>query len=123
MEVHAAQGDEQGVEFLKSVLQAIDDVEKLADRYAVLALETGRDDIFAILKQVPRYGARSFHEALQFFRILHFTLWASGNYHNTVGRFDQYMFKYLKNDLDAGVLDYDSAFELLQEFFISFNIK
>jgi len=121
MEVHASQEDEQGVEFLNSVIQAIDDVEKLADRYAALALETGRDDIFAILQQVPRYGARSFHEALQFFRILHFTLWASGNYHNTVGRFDQYMFKYLKNDLDAGVLDYDSAFELLQEFFISFN--
>jgi len=121
MDIHAAQGDKQGVEFLKSVLQAIDDIEKLVDRYAALALETGRDDIFTILKQVPRYGARSFHEALQFFRILHFTLWASGNYHNTVGRFDQYMFKYLKNDLDAGVLDYDSAFELLQEFFISFN--
>ncbi len=121
MDIHAAQGDKQGVEFLKSVLQAIDDIEKLVDRYAALALETDRDDIFTILKQVPRYGARSFHEALQFFRILHFTLWASGNYHNTVGRFDQYMFKYLKNDLDAGGLDYDSAFELLQEFFISFN--
>ena len=121
VEIYASQGDEQGVEFLKSVIQAIDDIEKLSDRYASFAQETGREDIAAILKQVPRFGARSFHEALQFFRILHFTLWASGNYHNTVGRFDQYMFRYLRNDLDTGILDYDSAFELLQEFFISFN--
>jgi formate C-acetyltransferase len=116
-----AQGDKQGIEFLKSVIQAIDDIENLADRYAALALETGREDVSLILKHVPRFGARSFHEALQFFRILHFSLWVSGNYHNTVGRFDQYMFKYLKKELDSGVLDYDSAFELLEEFFISFN--
>ena len=31
------------------------------------------------------------------------------------------MFRYLKNDLDLHVLDLDSAFELLQESFISFN--
>lgn len=121
MKSHEVQGDKQGIEFLKSVIQAIEDIEKLADRYAALALEKGREDICLILKHVPRFGTRSFHEALQFFRILHFSLWVSGNYHNTVGRFDQYMFKYLKKDLDSGVLDYDSAFELLQEFFISFN--
>jgi formate C-acetyltransferase len=31
------------------------------------------------------------------------------------------MFKYLQNDLRTGVLDRESAFELLEEFFISFN--
>ncbi|MBL7968672.1 MAG: hypothetical protein JNK09_16820 [Prolixibacteraceae bacterium] len=114
-------GNNQRVEFLQAVLQSIDDIENLADRYANLALKSGKENVFLVLNRIPRYGARSFHEALQFFRILHFALWASGNYHNTVGRFDQYMFKYLKNDLDSGVLDYDSAFELLEEFFISFN--
>lgn len=111
-----------GIVFLHAVLQAIDDILKLTDKYAILALENERNDIYNVLKRVPRYGAKTFHEALQSFRILHFTLWASANYHNTVGRFDQYMFKYLRNDLDSGVLDNDSAFELLEEFFISFNI-
>ena len=111
----------KGVEFLQAVIQSIDDIEDLTDQYARLALKSGKEDVFLVLTRIPRYGARSFHEALQFFRILHFALWASGNYHNTVGRFDQYMFKYLKKDLDSGVLDYDSAFELLEEFFISFN--
>ncbi len=114
-------GTQSGTAFLHAVLRAIDDVLKLTDKYAKLALKKGRNDIYEILKRVPKYGARTFQEALQSFRILHFTLWASGNYHNTVGRFDQYMFKYLKNDLDSGVLDRDSAFELLEEFFISFN--
>ena len=121
LETHSAQGDEQGVQYLQAVLHAIDDLEKLADRYAELAKESGRDDIYVTLKRVPRNGAQTFREALQFFRILHFGLWASGNYHNTVGRFDQYMLKYLEHDLNLRRLDYDSAFELLEEFFISFN--
>jgi pyruvate-formate lyase len=114
-------GNKDGIEFLISVIQSIDDIENLTDRYGKLALKKGRKDIHDLLKRVPRYGARSFYEALQFFRILHFTLWASGNYHNTTGRFDQYMWKYLKSDLDSHVLDHESAFELLEEFFISFN--
>lgn len=121
IDIQFAKGNKEEIEFLKAVLQSIDDVEKISDRYAEEALKTGRKDIFNMLKKIPREGAKSFHEALQFFRILHFTLWANGNYHNTVGRFDQYMFKYLKKDLDSHVLDFDSAFELLEEFFISFN--
>ncbi|MEN6455379.1 MAG: pyruvate formate lyase family protein, partial [Prolixibacteraceae bacterium] len=91
----------KAVSFLESVIRAIDDIERLAGRYADLALKSGREDLFLVLTHVPRYGARSFHEALQFFRILHFSLWASGNYHNTVGRFDQYMLKYLDHDLSS----------------------
>jgi formate C-acetyltransferase len=117
----AAQGNEKGVAYLGVVLEALDDVLKLVDRYAQKALQSGREDIYDLLQKVPRKGATTFHEALQSFRILHFTLWASGNYHNTVGRFDQYMLKFLENDLKSGVLDYEGAFELLEEFFLSFN--
>ncbi len=116
-----SQRNYKGMKFLYAVLQAIDDIENLADRYAELAMKSKNEDVSLVLRRIPRFGAKSFHEALQFFRILHFALWASGNYHNTVGRFDQYMFKYLKKDLDSGALDYDSALELLEEFFISFN--
>jgi pyruvate-formate lyase len=121
IEVQKLDGNSRGIEFMETVIQSINDIENLSDRYAEEALKTGRDDIHTMLKRIPRYGARSFHEALQFFRILHFTLWAAGNYHNTVGRFDQYMWRYLEKDIDSHELDYDSAFELLEEFFISFN--
>lgn len=121
IDIQRAKGNNKGIEFLKAVIRSIDDVEKLTDRYAEEAFKTGKEDICNIMKNVPRNGAQSFHEALQFFRILHFALWAAGNYQNTIGRFDQYMYKYLKKDLDSHVLDYDSAFDLLEEFFISFN--
>jgi formate C-acetyltransferase len=121
MEVQKSKGNQEGIEFLEALLQSIDDIENLTDRYAKKALEMGREDIYLLLQRIPRQGAKTFHEALQFFRIIHFAMWANGNYHNTVGRFDQYMLKYLKNDLDSGVLDHDSAFELLEEFFLTFN--
>jgi formate C-acetyltransferase len=113
--------NDKGIEFLEAVLQSIIDIETLVNRYALEALKQGREDLYDLLRRVPQNGATTFHEALQSFRILHFTLWASGNYQNTVGRFDQYMLKYLEEDLQIGILNYDSALELLEEFFISFN--
>lgn len=101
--------------------RAIDNIIMLSDKYLEEAKKIGRDDIVEILTQVPRYPARNFREALQFFRILHFSLWLEGNYHNTIGRFDKYLYPYLKNDIENGVLDRASALELLEDFFLSFN--
>lgn len=121
MEKCRTSGDTSGLEFLEAVIESIDAVEGLADRYRIEAERIGNFEISKILRHIPRYGAKTFHEAMQFFRILHFTLWCEGEYHNTVGRFDQYMYPYLKADLDAGRITYDEAFDLLEEFFISFN--
>ncbi len=113
--------DSEGREFSEAVIRSIDAIEAWVEGYAKEAERQGLDQIAVILRRVPRSGARTFHEALQFFRILHFALWCSGNYHNTVGRFDQYMYPYLKADMEEGRLNDESAFELLEEFFISFN--
>ena len=74
-----------------------------------------------MLERVPRYGATNFREALQMFRIIHFSLWLEGNYHNTCGRFDKYMYPYFKADMDKGVYTEETALALLEDFFISFN--
>lgn len=86
---------------------------------AVIAYTDRYED--SALSDAVRYGAKSFLQALQMFRILHFTLWASNVYHNTVGRFDQYMYPYLKSDLDQERLKLEDALELVKEFFLSFN--
>ncbi|MBR4910986.1 MAG: pyruvate formate-lyase [Clostridia bacterium] len=101
--------------------RAIDNIISLSDRYLAEAKKQGRDDIVEVLTQVPRYPARNFREALQFFRILHYALWLEGNYHNTVGRFDKYMYKYLKADIESGIYTEETALELLEDFFLSFN--
>ena len=99
----------------------IDNIIMLSDKYLEEAKKQGRADLVEILTQVPRYPARNFREALQFFRILHYSLWLEGNYHNTVGRFDKYMYPYLKTDMEKGIYTEETALELLCDFFLSFN--
>jgi len=101
--------------------RAIDNIIMLSDKYLEKAKELGREDLVEVLTRVPRYSARNFREALQFFRIIHYSLWLEGNYHNTVGRFDKYIYPYLKTDLENGTLTQESALELLEDFFLSFN--
>ena len=100
----------------------IDALLRLTERYREKALEEGRTDVAEVLERVPAHPAETFREALQFFRIVHYALWAEGNYHNTVGRFDKWMYPYLKADMDAGRITMDEAYELLLDFFLSFNI-
>lgn len=99
----------------------IDAIFRLSDRYRDEAEKQGKTALAEVLTRIPRYGATSFYEALQFFRILHYSLWLEGNYHNTVGRFDQYMYPYLKADMERGLYTRESALALLEDFFLSFN--
>ena len=102
--------------------RSIDALSHLAQKYRECAHNSGRDDIADVLSRVPEYPAQSFREALQFFRIIHYALWLEGEYHNTIGRFDLYMYPYLKRDLELGILTEESAYEILCDFFLSFNI-
>ena len=99
----------------------IDAIFDLCDRYRAEAERVGRADVAEVLANVPRKGAKTLREALQFFRILHFSLWLEGCYHNTVGRFDQYMYPYFAGDLAAGRLTEAEAEALVEDFFLSFN--
>lgn len=101
--------------------RTIDAVIDLAERYKQEAKKQGRDDIAKVLEVVPKYGATTLREAFQFFRILHYAMWLEGNYHNTVGRVDKYMYPYFKSDMEKGILNEQSALELVEDFFISFN--
>ena len=111
--------EEQGyLEVLKETLTLID---RFSKRYRQAALAVGNQTVAETFAKIPQKGADSFLEALQFFRLLHFCLWGSYNYHNTIGRFDQYLYPYWKKDMETGRMTSESASELLAEFFISFN--
>ena len=101
--------------------RVIDAIIMLTDRYRSQAIAEGKTELAAVLERVPRYGATSFYEALQFFRIIHYSLWLEGNYHNTVGRFDKYMYPYLKADMEKGLYTRETALEMVEDFFLSFN--
>ena len=106
--------DEYGKRIINAIL-------KLTERYKAEAIKAGKADLAKVLDRVPRYGATSFYEALQSFRILHYSLWLEGNYHNTVGRFDKYMYPYLKADMEKGLYTRETALEMVEDFFLSFN--
>jgi formate C-acetyltransferase len=107
--------------FLRAVLEVLDAVDAFAEKYRLEALKAGDSQMAAVLARIPREKPATFQEALQFLRLLHYCLWCSFNYHNTFGRFDQYMYPYYKQDLEKGILTPETALELLEEFFISCN--
>ncbi len=111
----------QAVEFLDSAIETIDAVMGLATRYAAEARAFGRDGLAEILERVPAQPATTFHEALQSLRLCHAVVWLGGNYHVGLGRFDQYMWPFLRSDLASGRLSSEGAEDLLAEFFISLN--
>ncbi len=107
--------------FLNSAVSAIDAVLELTQRYADAALAQGRHDLVQVLGRVPAHKPRTFQEALQFLRICHSVLWMSSHYHVGLGRFDQYMWPYLKHDLESNIISVQGAVDILAEFFISLN--
>ncbi len=111
----------EAVEFLTCCIQLLEAIEEFAERYRKEAQRAGNQTVAEAFARIPRQPPKTFAQALQFFRLIHYCLWASFNYHNTVGRFDQYMFTYYDKDIKNGTLTKDSALELLEEFFISFN--
>ena len=113
-----AENDAEGVDFLENAILSVKAVLDLADRYRAAAPNRVIADTLA---QVPHKGARTFHEALQALRILHYAMWCEGEYHCGLGRIDQYLYPYLDADLKAGRLTEETALEELEEFFIACN--
>ena len=72
------------------------------------------------LRQVPRGPALSFWQALQSVWLLHMVYHATMN-GNAVGRADQFMWSYLRDDLEEGRLDLNQAQELVDCFSLKFN--
>ena len=116
-----AEDDAEGVEFLENAILSVKAVLGLVERYRAEAERRGLSEIAATLARVPRQGARTFHEALQSLRILHYAMWCEGEYHCGLGRIDQYLFPYYDADIKAGRLSDETALEELEEFFIACN--
>lgn len=109
------------ITYLNALTEVLDIIEDFAGRYGDEAERAGNPGMAAVFRRIPAEPPRTFREALQFLRLLHYCLWCCFNYHNTFGRFDQYMYPYYKADMEAGRLTGDEALELLEEFFISCN--
>ncbi len=106
---------------LDAMLRTMDLIQNFAERYRQAAVEAGNRTVADTLSKIPAKAPETLLEALQFLRLVHYCLWCSFNYHNTLGRFDQYLYPYYQKDIAEGRLTDETALELIEEFFISCN--
>lgn len=106
---------------LKAMEESILALYSLIEKYQKEAERIGNKILAQALKKIPYEGASNYYEAALFLRIINYTLWLNGNKHNTIGRFDQYMYKYYKHDIDLKIIDEEDALNITEELFISFN--
>ena len=101
-------------EYLEKTIEVMDIISAFAEKYRLEALRIGNFDVAESFAVIPEKRPKSLLQALQFLRLIHFVMWISGNYHNTLGRFDQYMLTFFDtND--------DNSLELVEEFFLACN--
>ena len=112
---------EDGRRFLVSAVRSIEAVQAFIGKYEDCAEKAGMDGVAKVLRTIRTEGAHTLQEALQLLRMVHFSLWESDCYHNTLGRFDQYIYPYYKADIDAGRITEEEAFDLIEEFFLACN--
>lgn len=118
--------DASKYEFYKCLLIELDGVKTLAKAYENAALELAQkssgkqkkeySELAATLAQVPMNPARTFREALQSIQLFVYSLY--GIY--SVGRPDQYLYPYYKNDIANGVMTEADAQELIDCFCLQY---
>ena len=119
--------------FLEAVLISCRAVITYANRYAELARKEAsvcRDSrrkaellkIADNCERVPAKGATNFYEACQSFWFVQQLIQIESSGHSiSPGRFDQYMYPYYKEDLDAGTLTREFAQELMDCIWVKLN--
>jgi formate C-acetyltransferase len=117
------QKGEKQVAFLRSVIIVLEAAQKLALRYSRLALTLAKGEgdpsrkeelmeISLVCEKIAKGPPESFHEALQLHWLAHLINHTQGAHQ--MGRFDQYMWPFLEEDLGEGSLTIQKAQELLE---------
>ena len=108
-------------EFLESESICLHAIQDFILRYAAKAEAENDAALAETLRNISNQAPQTLREALQLLRVMHFCLWEAGHYHNTLGRFDQYIYIYYVRDIESGLLTREKAKELIEEFFLMCN--
>lgn len=124
---------ENNQDFYNGALIALEGLEAFAEKYSENLRNLGKkekdperrkeiEEMAEICKHVPKHPARTYHEALQSMVFLHIGLCIE-SYENAVslGRLDQILHPYYKNDKEAGLITYEKAKELLALFILKMD--
>lgn len=126
------EGDKKAIDFLRAAIISCDAITDFGKRYGALAREMAqkekdgkrREELLTIASacgQVPGLPPRSFQEAVQAVWLVFVGIQQEAFQRcYSVGRFDQYVYPYLKADLQAGRITEEQAQELLDCFYLKF---
>ncbi len=127
--------DDKGKEVVDCMKIALDGVLTWNEQY-INALYAKLDDTsdpavkaqikenIVICKQVPRYGARNFREAVQAFYFSYLCAFVEMPFGgNGPGRLDYYLWPYLERDLDDGLINLQEAREVIDELLIRMHAR
>lgn len=119
--------------FYQGAIIAVKALENFAQKYAEALSDMSQketdpvrrkelEEMAEICRHVPRYPARTYHEALQSMLFLHIAL-CNESYENAIsfGRLDQILYPYYQRDKEAGRIDYEKARELLSLFILKMD--
>ncbi|MEO0277814.1 MAG: pyruvate formate lyase family protein, partial [candidate division WOR-3 bacterium] len=120
--------------FWQSAIIVCEAAIRYAKKYAEAALKMAQMEpnperkkelleIAQICEWVPENPPRTFHEALQFINFIMVCRGLEVMYPILVGRMDQYLWPYLENDLDKGLITLEKAAELLGNALILWGTK
>lgn len=116
-------------QFYNAILIVLDAVKTYAERFSKLAKKLSETaepirkaellEISRVCTKVPNQPAETFLEAVQSVWFIQLILQIESNGHSlSYGRFDQYMYPYLKSDLKKGTITEEKAVELLTNLWI-----
>ncbi|HNY51040.1 MAG TPA: pyruvate formate lyase family protein [Smithella sp.] len=124
---------ENNQDFYQGMIIALQALETFAGKYADTLSELGKTEkdptrrqelehMAQICRHVPKYPARTYHEALQSMMFLQIALCIE-SYENAIsfGRLDQILYPYYKKDMEAGTITYEKAKELLALFVLKMD--
>ncbi len=113
--------------FLRGAMYICDAGIALGKRYAELAEQMAKetsdkaekkrlDDMAAVCRRVPEHGAENFREAVQALWFGHLITCAEDGINaNSIGRLDQILYPWYKQDIESGTITRDEAVELMTE--------
>lgn len=119
--------------FWKSIIISLEGAKIFIKRYARLAKEMANKEkdenrkiellkIVEVCENISENKAKTFYEACQLFWFTQAIISLESNGHAiSPSRFDQYMVKYLKDDIEENDLSVEGAREILQCLWIKFN--
>jgi len=98
--------------FLDAVEITLNAFAAFIRRHADATRAAGREELAACLEAIAGPPPQTLHQAMQLVWLTHLACWSEGRYAMALGRIDQYLYPFYRQDLEGGLITPDRVLEL-----------